>query len=103
MTSDEQAQGGGDPFGGGGFGGFGGFGGRKGNSAGFEDAFQDFGDFFNMGMGGAAESKGQDIMLSITVSFRDAVQGSKKEISFEKLGFLPTLQWRRSRTWHYEL
>ena len=89
MTGDEQAQAGasggpgagGDPFG---FSGFWG-GGRGAHAGGFEDIFENFGDFFNMGMGGGIE-KGQDVLLSISISFQDAVWGAMKEVRFEKKG-----------------
>lgn len=89
MTSDEQSQAGGggpgaDPFGFGGFWGAGGRGGRGNTPPDFEDMFENFGDFFNMG--GRGMEKGEDILLSISISFQDAVKGTRKELAFEKRG-----------------
>lgn len=89
MTSDEQAQAGagggfgGDPFGFSGF--WGGQGAKGGRAGGFEDIFENFGDFFNMGMGGAGQQKGQDVLLSISISFQDAFRGALKEVAFDKV------------------
>ncbi len=90
MSGDEQNQAGADPFAG--FGGGAGFnnfwgGGRQGQAGG---GFQDFADFFNMGMGGDRMMKGQDIFINLDVEFMDAVKGTKKEINFEKIGTCST-------------
>lgn len=67
--------------GGGGYGGFGGFGG------GF-----DFGDIFSSFFGGGgggnranAPIEGEDVGVRITIDFREAVFGCKKEISFNRI------------------
>jgi len=92
MTGDEQAAAGGpggDPFAdffrnrGGNAGGFGGFGFD-------ESAFSDFESFFSGGMGARQSAKGQDILLSIDISFADAVGGSKKTVTYQRVGTCPS-------------
>ena len=71
-----------DPTAGGGYGGFGGFGG------GFDVDLGDiFGSFF--GGGGSRQrrngpQRGDDIELSVTINFEEAVFGCKKDVSFQK-------------------
>jgi len=85
MTGDEQAQAGaggpgGDPFGD--------FFRNKGGAGGFnfdESMFNDFESFFG-GMGQKHASKGQDILLSMDISFEDAVRGAKKTVSYQRIG-----------------
>lgn len=84
---DGQAGGGGDPFAGfrGGFGGFGGFG-----NGGFRvhtttegiDA-EDIFEMFSQAMGGGMRGAGQDVQTQIRISFLEAVNGCKKNISYE--------------------
>ncbi len=70
---------GGNPFAGGGFGGFGGF----------EDV--DLGDIFSSFFGGGSRrstrtntgpTRGQDVAMRTSISFMDAINGCKKEITF---------------------
>jgi len=104
MSGDEQAQAGaqgGDPFGG--FGGFGGGPGGQGNfwenfqgghpgqggGGNFKDIFEGFEDFFNMGgqPGGQQRQsvKGQDVVLNVEVDFMDAVNGTQKTVTYNKV------------------
>ena len=68
---------------GGGAGGFGGFGG-------FEDIFDMFGGAFGGGFGGGSRGrkngprKGSDLQKSITIDFKEAAFGTKKEIRINK-------------------
>ena len=70
-------------FGGGGFGGFGGAGG-------FEDIFDMFGGMFGGGFGGQSSRrrngpmKGRDLQKAITISFEEAVFGTKKQLKLNK-------------------
>ena len=114
MSGDEQAQAGagaggpfegfaggfpgGGPFGGGGGsfwehfaqGGQGGPGGMPGGGS-FRDIFEDFEDFFNMGQqrqGGGrrqAQVKGRDVVLNVEVDFMDAVNGTQKTVTYNKI------------------
>lgn len=98
LTGDEQAQGGGgDPFSG--FGDFfkgGTAGGRKNGGAapgGFDESiFGDFASFFNMGEQGEKVSRGQDLYLSIEITFLESVNGTNKTVQFEKKGLLILIQ-----------
>jgi molecular chaperone DnaJ len=109
MSGDEQAQAGAGP--GGPFEGFGGFGGFGGPGAGgnfwenfqggtpggmpgggsFRDIFEDFEDFFNMGQGREggrrqqASVKGRDIVLNVDIDFMEAVNGTQKTITYNKV------------------
>jgi len=74
--------------GGGGFGGFGGFGGGGGGT-GTADFGDIFGDIFGGMFGGGGQSgqrrrnaprKGQDLQKSITISFKEAAFGTKKQV-----------------------
>ena len=109
MTGDEQAQAGGGP--GGPFGGFGGPGGPGGNfwehfsgaqgqggfpggpggAGSFRDIFEDFEDFFNMGQKSQGKTrqqpqvKGKDVVLNIEIEFMEAVNGTQKTVSYNKI------------------
>jgi len=81
-----EGMGGGGP--GGGFGGFGGAAARD-----FEDLFGGFGDifdsFFGGGVGGGARRRsqghrGNDLRYDLEITFKEAVFGTKKEISFKR-------------------
>ena len=65
---------------------FGGF--SQGFPSGFEDMFSGISDFFDFGgqrsQGGMHQMVGQDIAASATVSFRDILLGSEKEVSFSR-------------------
>lgn len=93
MTSDDQFQAGAGGFGADPFSAFsefwsraagGGAGGRQANFD--EDIFQEFETFFNHGDMGERRGKGQDIFINLDIPFMDAVEGSRKEVSFEKKG-----------------
>ncbi len=67
--------------GGGGFNGFSGFG----QGMNFEDLGDIFGDMFGFGGGARGRTKkGQDIVVDVTLSFKDAIFGIEKEISLSK-------------------
>lgn len=77
----------GNPFGAGGFGGSGGFGGFSGNFGGFEDIFDIFSSF-----GGGARTRtsgvqvqGEDIVVNVTLSFKEAIFGCEKIFKVNKL------------------
>lgn len=76
----------------GGFGGFGGQGFGQGMNINMEDLgdiFGGFGDIFG-GFGGGGRSrrasKGQDLVLDIKISFKEAAFGTEKEISYPRVG-----------------
>lgn len=76
---------------GGGFGGFGGQGFGQGMNINMDDLgdlFGGFGDIFG-GFGGGRSrraSKGQDLVLDIKISFKEAAFGTEKEISYPRVG-----------------
>lgn len=74
----------GDPNGGmGGFGGFGGAGGAGG--FGFEDIFGDiFGGFGGGRSRAQTKTKGEDIIIELSLSFLDAAKGCRREISYNR-------------------
>ncbi len=80
----DPSAGGGSGFGGG-FGGFGDFG----------DIGDIFGSFFGGGFGGGsarranAPTRGEDVSVRVNISFEDAVFGTKKEISFNRIQKCP--------------
>ncbi len=67
---------------GGGFGGFGGFGGMD------FDISDIFSSFFGGGMGGGTRRgpvRGEDINVRVTLTFEEAVFGTKKEVSYQRI------------------
>jgi molecular chaperone DnaJ len=74
--------------GGAGYGGFGGFGD-------FGDIGDIFGSFFGGGFGGSssrranAPSRGEDVSARVSISFEEAVFGTKKDVSFSKIQKCP--------------
>lgn len=73
-----------------GFGGFGGFGGAQGFPGGFDPSmFEEFGDIFGSMFGGGGSRgrrarHGEDLAVSLTLSFKEAVFGITKEIPLAK-------------------
>lgn len=66
--------------------GFGGFGGGAG-AGGFEDIFDMFGGMFGGGSSGHRRngpSKGRDLQYSITITFKEAAFGAKKQVQISK-------------------
>lgn len=61
-------------------------GGAKGGRSFEEDLFDDFSSFFDMGQGAERKTRGQDIFLNLEISFMESVNGSRKEVAFEKRG-----------------
>ena len=75
-------------FGGGGFGGFGGFNGQNMHFD-FGGANIDLDDIFSMfggGFGGQRVRRGRDFQMDVELSFKEAVQGVKKEITIPASG-----------------
>lgn len=95
MTGDEQDQakaagfgdfggfGGFNPFQGGGFGGAGGSPFGSGNFSSFEDIFSEFEGLFG-GKKGKKSMRGEDISVSMEISFLEAVHGASKQINVSK-------------------
>ncbi|MBR2929989.1 MAG: molecular chaperone DnaJ [Clostridia bacterium] len=82
-----------DPASGGGGSGFGGFGGF----GGFEGSF-DFGDIFSSIFGGGSRGSshranmpedGEDLLSSVTITFEEAAEGCKKEVSYARIESCP--------------
>ena len=71
--------------------GFGGFGGGAG-AGGFEDIFDIFGGMFGGGGGHrrTGPAKGRDLQYSITISFKEAAFGTKKQIKINKYVVCPS-------------
>ncbi|OMJ94814.1 hypothetical protein SteCoe_1999 [Stentor coeruleus] len=87
MTGDEQDQAKNAGFDAGNFGGFNPFGGGFSSSGGFgnfQDIFSEFEEFFGTGRKEKVNYKGEDISLSLEISFMDAVKGSQKKVSLER-------------------
>lgn len=77
-----------DQFGEDGLKGHGGFGGQSGQYRDFSDVYSNFGDIFGDIFGGGrsrgrnAPRQGADILVRLNVSFKEAYEGAKKEITF---------------------
>ena len=87
MTGDEQDQAknaGFDPEGFGGFNPFGGFSGGGAGFGNFQDIFSEFEEFFSGGKREKVNFKGEDVNLSLEISFMDSIKGVKKEVTLER-------------------
>ena len=87
MTGDEQDQAknaGFDPEGFGGFNPFGGFSGGGAGFGNFQDIFSEFEEFFSAGKKEKVNFKGEDVNLSLEISFMDSIKGVKKQVSLER-------------------
>ncbi|CAG9333307.1 unnamed protein product [Blepharisma stoltei] len=91
MTGDEQEQAKASGFNASEFNGFNPFGnftskGFTNNFTGFQDIFSEFGDFFGQGASNHDQSvyQGEDIVLTMEISFLEAVNGVSKQIILDK-------------------
>jgi molecular chaperone DnaJ len=92
MTGDEQDQAKNAGFDASGFSGFNPFGGFS-SGAGFgsfQDIFSEFEDFFGQGKKEKVNYKGEDITISLEISFLDAVKGAQKQVNLERKGICTT-------------
>ena len=93
MTGDEQDQAKNSGFDAGDFGGFNPFGGGFSSTGGFgnfQDIFSEFEELFGTGRKEKVNYKGEDITLSLEISFMDAVKGAQKQVSIERKGVCGT-------------
>ena len=94
MTGDEQDQAknaGFDAEGFGGFNPFGGFSSQGGAGFGnFQDIFSEFEEFFSQGKKEKVNYKGEDIHLTLEISFMDSIKGTKRQVSLERKGLCVT-------------
>ena len=94
MTGDEQDQAKNAGFDAENFAGFNPFGsGFSGGSAGFgnfQDIFSEFEEFFSTGRKEKVNYKGEDITISLEISFLDAVKGAQKQVGIERKGVCGT-------------
>lgn len=93
MTADEQDQAKNAGFDAGSFGGFNPFGGGFSSSGGFgnfQDIFSEFEDFFGTGRKEKVNYKGEDITISLEISFLEAVKGTQKQVELDRKGLCTT-------------
>lgn len=65
--------------------GFGGFGGGQGfGGVNFEDLSDIFGDFFGGGGGRGRVQRGEDILIDISLTFKESIFGTEKEVTITK-------------------